>query len=237
MKASGLENASNQAALSRAPPKKCPTPPKRDLGQWCGIWGLWFSASPLPSSLPLANGKGRGYNRVIRMRIPDWLMKPETLFAIGLFLLGVLVSVFSTDIRRFLSLPPRKWKKARAARLRYRLNLTKRLHNDPYRLLLYLLWSIAEAGWQVVITFLPALWILSFLPVFTGKPKQPFNLEGMLMPASGILFSWIWNLRKTVDDLYHYDERTKYYEDQIKRLDPEPVVIPAVQAGDSPTSK
>ncbi|MGO9095007.1 MAG: hypothetical protein ACLQGV_07260 [Bryobacteraceae bacterium] len=160
------------------------------------------------------------------MHWPDWLLKPETFFAIGLFLIGVFVSVFSSDIRRLFSVPPRKWKKSRAARMQYRLNLMQRLHENPYRLLLYFIWSIAHTAWQIVISFFPALWVTSFIPVFTGKPQQPLTSSVFWLPATGVLSGWAWNLRRTVHDLYHYDDRKKYYEEQIQKLEPEAIVPP-----------
>jgi hypothetical protein len=104
--------------------------------------------------------------------------------------------------------------------MQYRLNLMQRLYNDPYRLLLYLLWSIGQMGWQAIITILPGLYVSWLIPAITGKPRQPMFLETILLPASGLLFGWIWNLRKTVADLYDFEARKKHYEEKIKKLQP-----------------
>jgi len=137
------------------------------------------------------------------MSILDWLVKPETLFAIGLFLLGVVVSVFSTDIRRFLSVPPRKWRGWRVSRMTYRS-------------------------------------LLRFYPAYGSQqsllrclPESPINhrCTTLFLPASGGLASWIWQLRKIVGDLYHYEERVKYYEGEIRKLEPQVAITPVGKPG------
>lgn len=168
------------------------------------------------------------------MHLPDWLIKPDSLLAIALFLLGVVVSLFSVEIRRLFSIPPRKWTGWRLSRAKYRLNVIVRLHNDPYHLLLYFMWGVALTGWQSVISILPAVFLTKMITLITGKtPPSPYDYSYFLMVVSGNIFGWMLILRRTVDDLYYYDERKKYLEDKIQKLQPQIPSLSIVAKADS----
>jgi hypothetical protein len=78
---------------------------------------------------------------------------------------------------------------------------------------------VDTAGRQIVMSFFPALWAVSFIvPVFTGKTDVSLTSGWLWLPATGVLAGW--HLGRTVDDLYHYAERKKYYEERIRRLEP-----------------
>ena len=172
------------------------------------------------------------------MHLPDWLIKPETLFAIVLFVLGVLVSLFSVEIRRLLSVPPRKWRGLRVARLQYRLNLMQRLHNDAYRLLLYFMWSIGECVWQYLVSYGPVIALVGIKIPFAGKPLQALTLDKLVPPAAGVAFGWVWHLRKTVYDQYHYEERFKFYAERIAHLTGATAEVPSTpESASAPSGK
>jgi hypothetical protein len=71
--------------------------------------------------------------------IPDWLTAHPIAFALGLFALSAVISIYSKEIKTFLHTWPRN--KVRAGFLslnRNRLSTLQHLHNNPYGLVLYL---------------------------------------------------------------------------------------------------
>ena len=88
--------------------------------------------------------------------IPPWATKPEMVLTYILFILAGLISVYSSDIRRFIKIiftvQPNKIRSAwKASNLRIYENdlLTlKRLHGNAYELLLYV---IIEVGRMAIV--------------------------------------------------------------------------------------
>jgi len=84
--------------------------------------------------------------------IPPWATKPEMILTYALFVLAGLISVYSSDIRRFIKIiftvPPNKMRSAwKASNLRFYENdllRLKRLHGNAYELLLYVLIEVGR---------------------------------------------------------------------------------------------
>ena len=84
--------------------------------------------------------------------IPPWATKPEMILTYALFVLAALISIYSSDIRRFikiiLTVPPNKmrsaWKASNLHAYRTELLMLKRLHGNAYELLLYVVMEVGR---------------------------------------------------------------------------------------------
>src|ERR1022692_3360165 len=84
--------------------------------------------------------------------IPPWATKPEMILTYALFVLAALISIYSSNIRRFIKIiftvPPNKmrsaWKASRLLSYQTELSMLKRLHGNAYELLLYVVMEVVR---------------------------------------------------------------------------------------------
>ena len=113
------------------------------------------------------NETGERYSAMI----PPWATKPEMILTYALFVLAALISIYSSDIRRFikiiLTVPPNKmrsaWKASNLHAYRTELLMLKRLHGNAYELLLYVVMEVGRmarnGGFVVALLLMIALGI------------------------------------------------------------------------------
>lgn len=134
-------------------------------------------------------------------------------------MLAALISVYSQDIKRFLHEWPNtkeKVRKAREQRLIARLALLNRLHNDTYRLLLFVVWKTSRILFDMAVYGM----VLFLGSVYTKVQLKPGMYLGYFIGSLVGLFA---SLRDVSDSLYDYDESVKKIEAKLATLK-EPVL-------------
>jgi hypothetical protein len=158
--------------------------------------------------------------------LPPWATKPEMLLTYVLFVLAALISVYSSDIRRFikiiLTVPPSKfrssWKASRLLFYRTELQTLKQRRNSAYELLLYALTTVGSmACYAVALGISGLLLVVIFSNRLTGN-EAPIVL--ILYFAAGP-FMIAASVTKIFLDLRHlksYDKRIVHLEKKIAEL-------------------
>jgi len=89
--------------------------------------------------------------------------RPETWFALGMFVVSLLVSVYANETRQLLAWPFQRIRRRAAEIDEQRLAIAKRVQGNAYELEMYLLETLLGFGRQyfrrLVWLFIPAVWI------------------------------------------------------------------------------
>jgi|SRR5271157_2642667 len=143
--------------------------------------------------------------------LADLISRHPVSFSFCLFVLGCLISVFAADIRRFLDVRPRQFRKllfvARAAFYRVRIESLDQAHENTYGLLLRVLEPVVSAlaliGTVVVLHFL-----LTIDPVVLHRPYRRWEQIGelILSLASGFVAGRLLSLGDLLRRLASYDK-------------------------------
>lgn len=160
--------------------------------------------------------------------LPIWATKPEMILTYFLFVLAAFISVYSTDIRRVLTIvftvPPdkmrRSLKKSRLVMYQLELETLKRRHNNAYELILYLIIETGQmALWAIAFVFTFLVISLKLRQLDKG-PYQEFALVAILSLSVVPLFvaMAVGKVYVQCRHLVHYDERVVYLENKIEQL-------------------
>lgn len=156
------------------------------------------------------------------MTLPPWLTKPETIYATILFLVSVsatiILGLWPREVRKLLKVPPRKLADWTLKRHEYELALLERLHNNPYRLLLWALWNLTVSSryavWMVGISSIVGLVGYYFI----GKDAfRPFII-GLSSPLLGAFAGRCFVMYEVITCLYDYDATTARLKASIEKL-------------------
>jgi hypothetical protein len=150
--------------------------------------------------------------------VPKWMTTPEMLTTLLLFLLGAAISLYASEIRLLLKRPFEKRKKRLLKRNSYYLTLLARLHENPYRLTLWAIWSITEFLSSVIV-ILGGVFLFSVLvEIMIHHRWEMPRLENIVMPLVGGMAGRIIAMHRVVKWLYSYDSKTKELQSSIERL-------------------
>jgi hypothetical protein len=146
-----------------------------------------------------------GMLRSVWQTLKEWPSTHSVLFTIILFLLAALISVYSQDIKRFLH----DWTntkqtigKMRERNLTARLSLLKTLHNDSYRLLLFVVWKASHILFEMALFGM----VLFLVSVYTKVQLKPSAYLGYFL---GSLVGLLASIQGLTASLYKYDESVR----------------------------
>jgi len=141
-----------------------------------------------------------------------------------LFLLSCAVSIYPNELRRALAFPPSKargwWKSRRLDYYTTELAKLKRLHNNGYELLLFVLIQVGGAG--LATTFM--LVVIGYFYVVHLIAREPFTfISGRTIPVDIAVFLGIWTgsfarVFIMAAQLASYEPRASYMETKIAEL-------------------
>jgi hypothetical protein len=143
-----------------------------------------------------------------------------------LFIFAGLISIYSSDIRRFIGIlftvPPNKlraaWKQARLTSYRTELATLNIRHNNAYQLLLFALTEVGHmAGYGLLIAVIGLFLVARLQGKLTGIEAAlvlTVYFSAILMFVAAALFKVFIELRR----LRRYDERVAYLERKISEL-------------------
>jgi hypothetical protein len=164
--------------------------------------------------------------KVFRM-IPPWATKPEMILTYLLFILAGLISVYSSDIRRFIKIiftvPPNKMRSAwKTSNLRFYekdLLTLKRLHGNAYELLLYVL--IEVGGMAITGAFVVALLLILALEMRqrSTSPEELGLTSTLALVTLPLALAFpLGNVFTQCKRLANFDKRVAYLEKKIAEL-------------------
>jgi hypothetical protein len=157
--------------------------------------------------------------------MPDWLTKPETVFAFGLFVVSIIVSLYAAEIRRWFRKPGQKLKEASLEDYRRDLAMLNRLHNNPYQLFLWALWSVLTTivfvMWIGIAIGVVSLVIYEFrTPKVTQAPRGFWSIFITIGgPLSGAFIGRAFGMYKVVMGLYDYENMVQILTKRISSLE------------------
>jgi hypothetical protein len=154
--------------------------------------------------------------------LPTWATKPETIFAVVLFILGIVVSLFAGDIRRGMGRSvERSGNFLNQWRTNYysnELRTLERVHGNPYELLLYL--ASQFVGATVGILRLSVVYLImasvGILAKWTSS-KELFVLNPISL-AGGALIGRAVPVFQTLNRLYDYENKRRELQEKVERL-------------------
>ena len=146
------------------------------------------------------------------MRLPEWLVRPETILAIGLFFVSVLVSLYAEHIRRGLKVPGRFIQDWSLNGARIRLTELERIHNNSYELLLFLtaeLATIVVGCFRITVLYLTVALLGALTHVWKVQGQSFVWLPGMLAGIAVARLYWIWKILSGLDNFQNTIEKLK----------------------------
>jgi hypothetical protein len=143
-----------------------------------------------------------------------------------LFLSAALISIYSSDLRRFLTVlftvPPQKlragWKASRLLAYETTLSHLKKRHNNAYELVLY---ALTEIGGMAIFAVLIGIIGLFLVTALQGKlTGEQSSLVITTYFAAGPFMIAVSFVKVFVEfrHLKHYDQRVVYLEKKIAEL-------------------
>jgi len=145
----------------------------------------------------------------------DWIVGHPVTAMVALAVLSALFSIYGSDIRSFLHVStPRAFRKGNRNTNVKRLQTLEYLHNNPYRLVLFLAMSFLHFLRQLAFDCL--ILAVIYVAVFRSSSGIPFF--GILV---GVGFSSLQQTLFLLDDLMRFDEssvrlRTAIAKDEAK---------------------
>lgn len=151
--------------------------------------------------------------------IPDWLKKPEIIYTTVLFLISVGIGLYQSEVRGLMKIPGKKIQSRALRRLEGELHVITSLHENSYRLLLWVLWHIVDTAKRIVVLALAANVINTIIGLISGHPL--WNNTGWVMilsPALGVLIGHWTITHRIVNGLLRFDLRKAELERDIVLL-------------------
>ncbi|MBZ5492189.1 MAG: hypothetical protein LAO76_14760 [Acidobacteriia bacterium] len=127
-----------------------------------------------------------------------WPSNHPIVFTLILFVFSSLVSIYASEIKRFLRERPLKFKEYNQQQFARDLALLQRLHNDSYQLILFFLWNI------VSIIYAAVLWtgIFFLLSFMTHNKIAAVPLSSAII---GVAFGKALLIRQLLTRLVNYE--------------------------------
>lgn len=141
-----------------------------------------------------------------------WLQGHPLSVSFILFGLATVISIYASDIKRFLHSWPRSRKTILAInrnKATHTLNLLKVVHNNPYQLLMYFIWNIVS----VVVT---AFYINAGFIAVAWISTRKLTVVSIWPTMAGIALVRTFEVRNTLRQLYDYDASVKELEQTIR---------------------
>lgn len=157
--------------------------------------------------------------------VSNWITAHPIAVTFVLFAIGILVSLYSSEIKRFLhGWTKRKWRDLNRKQAANTLALLRRVHNNSYEFLLYIFGRLAHLITQ-------AVWMNLALLAFAGFTHASLGTS-MWSIFGGLLIGWAYQLKELIKSLYNYEKSVKYWEDELAKYDepPTPTIIESIAA-------
>jgi energy-coupling factor transporter transmembrane protein EcfT len=165
--------------------------------------------------------------------IGRWFIAHPIIFGLITLVLSCIVSVYSGDIRRFLSIPPQRlsiWLlKARLANAEYKLSQLRDFVGHTYTVVAYVGRSVLFA-----LTYLTLLLSIVFVQL-DSRPNAPHfvksSLQLMFFVILGVLIAVVMVSTVRCHSVITADRSIRRLQDTIRRLDLELVAKDATASG------
>jgi hypothetical protein len=129
---------------------------------------------------------------LIGTMLPNWFWKPENLFQVALWAIGILLSgllaAFPAAVRRFALMPGRKLSQWSVGRLEWELQTLEKLNGDAYQLILWIAALVLDILKSVLYLLFGLLFLELLGAFFFHRPLIPINLIiplGIIGPVVG----------------------------------------------------
>ena len=150
--------------------------------------------------------------------MPTWLTKPETVLAIVLFALSVIISLLSKEIRTGFGTGVRTMKATKLQEAENELRFLEWINGNTYNLLL---WAIRNCVNVFVYTFrlVFAMLFITFIASVWFKGVKVIEFAPSLTTIlPGAFIGRAISMHDTLKALYSYDESTAGLKAKIERL-------------------
>jgi hypothetical protein len=148
--------------------------------------------------------------------VSDWTTAHPIAFTLILFVLGIIISIYSAEIKQFLhGWTKRTWRQFNRRQAEQNLALLRRVHNNSYELQLYVLGSLAHFARQAV------LWNFIALVIVLGFLHQPYT-SSVWGIFGGFVIGWATRLEQLIIGLRNFDRNVAALQNEIRKYtDPE----------------
>lgn len=160
------------------------------------------------------------YAVAVFQALKDWAWAHPLLYPFILFVLACLVEIYAKDIRSFLHHWPRtneRWRNVKEKDLVNRLELLKTLHNDGYRLLIYL---VSRAIGLFFSCFLTSFVVLVYA-VLIHERNRGALADGV---SFGLIVGTLYDVNGVLKQLINYDETVVDFQKRLSVLKQAPLL-------------
>jgi len=155
-----------------------------------------------------------------------WLFTREMVLTYLIAILTTLIALYSNEVRRAFKIPVYKIQEAKIRSSLYHITLLTRLHNNPYRLLLYCMWFVADLMFFVVLAGL----LSSVVPFAVRRTTNTVGSDASLwLIVGGAILGKTIGLQRVVKGLYYFEEVIQEHKERLSKLQASDDVWAAVQ--------
>lgn len=153
--------------------------------------------------------------------LPDWFLKPETIYATALFVFSIVIATIYTvwpeGVRKVVTFPPRKVSRWLLERRTHQLAMITALHGDAYQLVLWALWNVvAVMGSIIGVSLLSGSVLL--VAYLLGKRVDGWFLSGFYANTIGTILGRSWWAYEVLRFLYNYESAKTELAAEIEEL-------------------
>jgi len=160
--------------------------------------------------------------------IPEWLRKPETIYATVLFLISVGVGLYPSEIKGMMKIPGKRIQSVALRRLEGELWVITSLNENGYRLLLWALWHIVDSLKKIFQLVVITSGFNLIVGLISGHPIWPNPISpGLLLPPTVGVLAGHWRVASRIlNGLLRFDARKAELDKEIAARKPPPPVPP-----------